>query len=377
MPQPRSKLTTAKVKSITKEYGILLDLHPRVPLEGRTMDQLPTDAIGLYDQYSGCEGSCRDHHRPSFVITMFECLRFPFTASVVIKKGDAIPAKEKIVQHTTLPFLKNQDILEKTDSQREVEVEDEKVLAAKEKKKVQAANVDAKKKENKKQTEGGEGSSKSKPKIRKTQAVRKGQTASSGGTTSPTPIWIAPPAGQNHPLGSEEDQVNEPLLRSRPRSDPQNSPEADNEIVQVSSHESVDEFVHNYIDVDANKQHGHSRGAPLSEPREIFRVVMLRKLKLTCCKELKEEHSGCDGKVKALEKERDELSVVNQNQASQIQELEAELEKKNSELATATKEKLYPKYAKLFETKYPFVVKIAKGYRHSVADLLKLHPDPA
>ncbi|GJW31646.1 hypothetical protein Tco_0051678 [Tanacetum coccineum] len=39
--------------------------------------------------------------------------------------------------------------------------------------------------------------------------------------------------------------------------------------------------------------------------------------------------------------------------------------------------KLYPMYDKLFEKEYPFIMKIASGYRHSVSDLLKVHPDPA
>ncbi|GJS99311.1 hypothetical protein Tco_0820481 [Tanacetum coccineum] len=39
--------------------------------------------------------------------------------------------------------------------------------------------------------------------------------------------------------------------------------------------------------------------------------------------------------------------------------------------------KLYPMYDKLFEKEYPYIEKIASGYRHSVADLLKVHPDPA
>nr|GEX90006.1 hypothetical protein [Tanacetum cinerariifolium] len=142
-----------------------------------------------------------------------------------------------------------------------------------------------------------------------------------------------------------------------------------------------------------------------------------------------EDHSGCHRKVKALEKEIDKLFVVNKNQASGIQELEGEMEKKNFELATAEKEsalcvkerqdllvrlgqtkfkkfdcihkllstvvrrllqnheykqilkktggfdaysdrKLYPKYDKIFETRYLFV---AKGYRYSVVNLLKIH----
>ncbi|GKE19198.1 hypothetical protein Tco_1426775 [Tanacetum coccineum] len=39
--------------------------------------------------------------------------------------------------------------------------------------------------------------------------------------------------------------------------------------------------------------------------------------------------------------------------------------------------KLYPMYDKLFEKEYPFVMKIASGYHHTVANFLKIHPDPA
>ncbi|GJR64065.1 hypothetical protein Tco_0010130 [Tanacetum coccineum] len=39
--------------------------------------------------------------------------------------------------------------------------------------------------------------------------------------------------------------------------------------------------------------------------------------------------------------------------------------------------KLYSMYDKLFEKQYPYVQKIARGYRHSVADLLKVYLDPA
>nr|GEU65187.1 hypothetical protein [Tanacetum cinerariifolium] len=47
-------------------------------------------------------------------------------------------------------------------------------------------------------------------------------------------------------------------------------------------------------------------------------------------KGLKEEHSGCDQKLKALEQEKNELSVVIRDQTLWIQELEAELVRKDS-----------------------------------------------
>ncbi|GJZ45231.1 hypothetical protein Tco_0592827, partial [Tanacetum coccineum] len=42
-----------------------------------------------------------------------------------------------------------------------------------------------------------------------------------------------------------------------------------------------------------------------------------------------------------------------------------------------SEKKLYPIYDKLFKVEYPFIVKISNGYGHSVADRLKVHPDPA
>ncbi|GJS56719.1 RNA-directed DNA polymerase, eukaryota, reverse transcriptase zinc-binding domain protein [Tanacetum coccineum] len=113
--------------------------------------------------------------------------------------------------------------------------------------------------------------------------------------------------------------------------------------------------------------------------------------------ELKEEHLGCDRNVKALERERNELSVANKNQATRIQELEADcffplwstVSFKVTITSKASPSRLIWIF-KLDEGKglslgcidkeilaYPFVAKIASGYRHSVADLLKFHPDPA
>ncbi|GKE71086.1 hypothetical protein Tco_1529158, partial [Tanacetum coccineum] len=40
-----STLGESHIEWITKTYGISLDLHPRVALEGMTMDKLPNDAI--------------------------------------------------------------------------------------------------------------------------------------------------------------------------------------------------------------------------------------------------------------------------------------------------------------------------------------------
>ncbi|GJU33906.1 hypothetical protein Tco_1182260 [Tanacetum coccineum] len=51
MPSYESKMTAKEVKSLAIRHGIPLDLHPVSLTEGWTMDQLPDDSIGLYEQY--------------------------------------------------------------------------------------------------------------------------------------------------------------------------------------------------------------------------------------------------------------------------------------------------------------------------------------
>ncbi|GJZ40446.1 hypothetical protein Tco_0587009 [Tanacetum coccineum] len=73
------------------------------------------------------------------VVTMSEYLRFPFLSGTSIGKGDALPPNNLVGQHTTPPLLADQPISDKTDSQLEVEVENLKVIVAREKKRAQAA----------------------------------------------------------------------------------------------------------------------------------------------------------------------------------------------------------------------------------------------
>ncbi|GKA83674.1 hypothetical protein Tco_0805269 [Tanacetum coccineum] len=143
---------------------------------------------------------------------------------------------------------------------------------------------------------------------------------------------------------------------------------------------------------------------------------------------VKEEHAGCGQKVQILENEKNYLSAANHDQAARIQSLEVELAKKDSALTYTEKllakgakdherltdqlslsepfnmeiqakwgkglseghtdketmdalykaenfdpyfdKNLYPMYDNMFEKEYPYIEKIASGYRHSMADLL-------
>ncbi|GJZ39998.1 hypothetical protein Tco_0586561 [Tanacetum coccineum] len=138
---------------------------------------------------------------------------------------------------------------------------------------------------------------------------------------------------------------------------------------------------------------------------------------------VKEEHAGCGQKMQILENEKNYVSAATHDQAARIQSLEDELAKKDFALTYAerllaegakdherltaqlarwgkglseghtdkeimdalykaekfdpyTDKKLYPMYDKMYEKEYPYIEKIASRYRHSMADLLKVHPDP-
>ncbi|GKF40664.1 hypothetical protein Tco_0124006, partial [Tanacetum coccineum] len=69
--------------------------------------------------------------------SMSQFLKFPMAGGVRIGKGPALKENEIIVQHTTPPLPSGTSILEKSDHQKVVEHEDERVLAAK--RKAQAA----------------------------------------------------------------------------------------------------------------------------------------------------------------------------------------------------------------------------------------------
>ncbi|GKD67818.1 hypothetical protein Tco_1321908 [Tanacetum coccineum] len=46
-----SKMTRKYVKNLVRKYNVPLDLHPCAPTKGWTMDKLPDDHMGLYEQF--------------------------------------------------------------------------------------------------------------------------------------------------------------------------------------------------------------------------------------------------------------------------------------------------------------------------------------
>ncbi|GKE19318.1 hypothetical protein Tco_1426895 [Tanacetum coccineum] len=222
MPSYESTMTTKDVKSLALRHGIPLDLHPVALTKGWTMDKLPDDMIGLYEQYFEFSGIrvpfsafllavikhfrvhisqlvslglnrltmfelyCRSldivpsvnlfrgglattwdfsGFRPIFkdtegnVVTVSEYLRFPFLSGASISKGPVLTPQDQIPQHTTRPLPK--------------------------------ARAAARKKEKRRQ--GGDGGEGSRPETKRKKIARKDGSAASEATSSPKPLQTVNP----------------------------------------------------------------------------------------------------------------------------------------------------------------------------------------
>ncbi|GJW49527.1 hypothetical protein Tco_0090878 [Tanacetum coccineum] len=644
--QCHESLMTAKdVKNLVRKYNVPLDLHPCAPTEGWTMDQLPEDHIGLYEQFFEFSGLrvpfstlhlgvirhfrvhisqlvplrlnrltmfemyCRSlgkyaggkifnetfsgmkgwkdrfffidrraipdamawrHHdsdvsdafsnndfsiqdvqsltkkiidlRPvppgilfgvglattwdcpgffpvfkdtgrNVVTKHFEYLRFPTSFRSVDftlwhkgvanpdqnyqHSGAAIPTNHLVGQNTTPPLPVGQPIPDKIDSQREVEVEDPKVVAAKEKKRAQVARDAAKKKDRK-----------------------RGNDERDGNDGEPNILNDGNRSASHSPHGSVSESVHHFVNIEEKRD--QESPPHVEPFVNLSGqpiHPTKEPVFLSKTNADRSSHplKNLSTGDPASQPREILTgrnieevmprtngapgssgrsggvqcfnqrggapkgLEAVRKLvdarldlehndklytdAMSHYKTVKEEHAGCVQRIQILENEKNYLSAANHDQAARIHALEAELAKKDSALTyvermvdegnkereklttqlspaeierfdcirkllptivsrllqsheykqslsepfnmaiqagwgkglseVRTEEqimsalsrvknfdaysdrKLYPMYDGLFKKEYPYVKKIASGFRHSVADLLKIHHGPA
>ncbi|GJW47776.1 hypothetical protein Tco_0079422, partial [Tanacetum coccineum] len=254
-------MTAKDVKSSALHHSIPLYLHPVALTNGWTMEKLPDDMIGLYEQYfeftgirlpfsalllavikhfrlvskgigfllkresAKVPGAIPDamawrHHdsdindpasKDGFMVTMSEYLRFPFLSGASILKGPALTPQDQIGQHTTRPLPGDQTIPEKTDHQKRVEVEDPKIVVIRERK----ARAAAKKKENRRHgDDGGEGS-RPKTKRKKTIAHKDGFAAYEA-TSSPAPlqtIILTDPTGANPSADGHDDNEETNSLR--------------------------------------------------------------------------------------------------------------------------------------------------------------------
>ncbi|GJW19946.1 hypothetical protein Tco_0027382 [Tanacetum coccineum] len=413
------------------------------------------------------------------VVTMSEYLRFPFLSGASITRGAAVPANHPIGQNTTPLLQADQPILDKTDSQREVETKDAKV-----------------------RKDGAEGSSR----VRKKRVLEgaKDVTASSGHVSSPTPLQTVSPSA-HHFTDIKENQGEESLPRMKPlvnlSGQPTHPPKEPVFVAGVnvggSSHlpntlltgRHVEEGepsrnaavyvigwniprrcrvdtpewcreLMTHLAPPAAQEESNALTNEVALQRAWFNVAqgamaqmdMLERFENLLanydnlveahaeCPEMtvREEHARCGQRIQILEKEKNYMPSTNHDQAARIVSLEAELAKKDSDLTYSERllaegarererltvqlgqaeikkfecirkllptvvgrfmksheykeslsgpltwlfkldgvKKLYPMYDKLFEKQYSYVQKIARGYRHLMADLLKVYPDPA
>ncbi|GJZ18076.1 hypothetical protein Tco_0554199, partial [Tanacetum coccineum] len=201
------------------------------------------------------------------VVTMSEYLCFPSLLGASTVKGIAIPANHPVGQSTTPPLPVDQPIPNKTDSQREVEVEDPKVVAAREEKKAQVARAVAKKKESKKR--GNDEGSSSRAKKRRGPEGTKSASASSGHVSSPIPLRTVAPVNQVISLQSGDDD-------GRPRSpnDERHSPlpSLRGKVTKIPIHPTKERvlFSETHADESSHPEQHLSTGAPVSRPRQIL-----------------------------------------------------------------------------------------------------------
>nr|GEV13689.1 hypothetical protein [Tanacetum cinerariifolium] len=280
MPLYSSEMTAKDVKSLALRHAIPLDLHLVALTKEWTMDQLPKDMIGLYEQYFKFSGirvpfsafllAVIKHFRVHIShlvplglnrMTMFELycrsldgfntLDVPMLTEQVVDLrlvpsgllflGGLATTWEFLGFHPVFKDIEGngQNIPAKTDHQKRVEVEDPKIVATRERK----ARVAAKKRR-----QGGDGGEGSRPKTkRKKTAARKDGPVASEATSSPEPLRTINPTG---PFGDVSETV-----ESRKDCSP-----------RVSPHESANCSVHNYSDTHVNEGAGTLRLGTFRDP---------------------------------------------------------------------------------------------------------------
>ncbi|GJR36508.1 hypothetical protein Tco_1212192 [Tanacetum coccineum] len=242
-----------------------------------------------------------------------------------------------------------------------MEVKDPKVIAAREKKKAQAARAATKNKENKRENDEG-GSSKLKR--RKVLAKPKGAPHLSTGAPASRPRQILTGRIIEEGESSRGTSVYVPQwsIPLRCRVD---TLEWCLELMRGHGSDGyVGEYVTARVDLEYNSK-------LYIDAINRYRVV-------------KEEHSGRLLKSHEYKKSlSDPFNMAIQarwgkglSKGHTDKEIMVVLHKAE-DFDPYSDKKLYPTYDKLFEKEYPYVEKIASGYRHLVANLLKVHPDPA
>nr|GEZ66703.1 hypothetical protein [Tanacetum cinerariifolium] len=269
-----------------------------------------------------------------------------------------------------------------------------------------------------------------KPKKRKTLAVRKDRTTNSGHVSSPTPIRTIAPTGPVvavHSYSNGEDEETQHAPEDSPRSSHPSLRESANEsvltmltLMVIMVHlaplaaQEESNALPNHIALERawftlasgamaqtdilerfeNLQDDYTRLAEthvkcsdtvkklVTAWRDLEHNAKLYTDMENRYKGLKEEHSELEAELVRKDYALVATKKMFADGAKERQDLVAQLSKAKIKKFDCIRKllptvKLYPMYAKLFEKEYPFIMKIANGYRHFVSDLLKVHPNPA
>ncbi|PWA65952.1 transposase (putative), gypsy type [Artemisia annua] len=175
------------------EYNIAhAEMLAETPIEPLQVPQGILYALGLSDhwEFPGYRPALRDEEGRG--VTMSEYLKKPLLRKKVnVEKGDKYPEGHVSAVHVTRPLESNAQVPEKTDELRKVEVPDNKVLAAKDRKKEQATKAGLKKPPSKRS--GGNISSRVQKRTKVTDDTPVIDLDVAGDIPEPRPIRSIPP----------------------------------------------------------------------------------------------------------------------------------------------------------------------------------------
>nr|GEU46578.1 hypothetical protein [Tanacetum cinerariifolium] len=334
-----------------------------------------------------------------------------------------------VVQHTTHLLLVDQPIPKKTNLQQEVEVKDPKIVVARERKAQAVARkreIEQEKRHCPLQTVGPIDNIVENP----SETDTKASDSNGNHSVHSSPCGSATKSVHNYiEIDNDREETNSLRLRSFINLFGRDLNAYKTEVVFSSQadhsahHSPTSERTLSLPRMILQDLHTHKGESSYSRDVYVLELTILHRCRIDSPMwyRVKEEHDGCANRLQVLDKDKNELSYVNRDQALWLKELEAELAKKDFALVYAERilaeraeekerlitqlgwmlaegwskedimdalfrvenfnpyshKKLYPMYDKLFEKQYPYAEKISRGFHHSVAKLLKVYLDPA
>ncbi|GJV11190.1 hypothetical protein Tco_1352731 [Tanacetum coccineum] len=339
MPSYESEMTSKDVKSLALRHGIPLDLHPVALRKRRAIsdamawrhhdsdvnDPVPEDGFQASDVQLLTEWVV-DLRPVASGLLFYEELAITWGFSgfrPVFKdtEGNVVTMSEYLC------FLFLSAYSKKDSHQKEVKVEDPKIVAIRERK-VRAA---AKKREIK--WKGGDGGEGSRPATKRKKTVaRKDGSAAFEDTSSLEPIQSINPTSPTSVISETvESRENQPSHAS-----PRGSANHFGALAQTDILERFENLQTGFDElVESHAECGGLAGKLVQSRLDVKHSSDLYNSLSDRFKAFRSEHEGCVRRLEASENQNRELSQVNKDQALQIKELADTLAKKDSALIYA------------------------------------------